>query len=259
MSTENKNRKGLISALKKPIQIYGLLLLIMESLFIILLERYSEHSFSAFFIFAIIIMPLFFGILFYLLFTKHPHVNFSPENFKNQRDFLELVRLSSERIKNWKENSGENIDKSFQFNKDAANKAPEEIKVLANRIEKLFNEFSSEDLLLLHNWYNLNNQHTLALICIDIAIAKNDNGDSIHFSYRAGSLRKLKRHVESLASAELAKKLDPTNIDSYYNIARNLLILGYKREAEEEIQHIYKSKNEKYIENISKYYKEEDN
>jgi tetratricopeptide (TPR) repeat protein len=255
MKDEKSDRIGILKSLNRPIQLFGLLLLITEPLFIFLLQQYKDHSASGLFVFAIIVMPILFGLLLYRLFTKYPHVNLAPDSFTDQKDYLELFKMSSQKIENWQKVSKENISKPFEFNGEKINNSETaDIDRYAQSIEFFLNNLEPKQLIVLHNWFNAKNNHNLALICIDIAIAKGDV-DSLNFSFRSASLRKLGRNTEALYSAKLANTLDKSNIDSYYNIARVFSILGKEDEAMEYVNYILKSGDENYISNISKYFK----
>jgi tetratricopeptide (TPR) repeat protein len=55
---------------------------------------------------------------------------------------------------------------------------------------------------------------------------------SKNFSFRSANLRHLGRLIEARHSAELALELDATNSDAHYNLAKLLLQMGRRAEAE---------------------------
>jgi tetratricopeptide (TPR) repeat protein len=250
--SEPRNRFNILNSLNKPIHLYGLLLLITETLFIILLQQYKNAPFGFYFGIATIIVPIVFGILFFVLFTKYPHVNLSPDSFADQESYMKLFKLSN-KISDVEKTLKADISTPFGFvPENISQLAPQEIDIYVRNLEEFFNRIDSKQLIRLHNWLNANNNHKLALICMDIAIAKGDI-ESMHYSFRSASLRKLGRSIEALHSAKLSIQLDQTNIDGYYNIARALLIMGNRQDAIKYIDHIDKHGSEKYISNIHKY------
>jgi tetratricopeptide (TPR) repeat protein len=121
--------------------------------------------------------------------------------------------------------------------------------------EPFLKQLDSKHFETLHSWYNSKNNHELALLCMDIAIAKDQNMiSSRNFSYRSASLRKLIRYDEAEMSALLAIKLDVNNIDPYYNLAKIYLHLGNTDLAKKYKDKVDEFNNEVYTSNLKNFF-----
>jgi len=96
--------------------------------------------------------------------------------------------------------------------------------------EQILQVMAANEFFALHSWYNEAERHDLALLCLDVAIARG-MATSKNFSFRSASLRKLGRLREALHSAKLAIELDSANVDAYYNLSKIYKEMGKMEEA----------------------------
>ncbi|CCI24926.1 hypothetical protein [Microcystis aeruginosa] len=108
--------------------------------------------------------------------------------------------------------------------------------ILKSNMSDFLASIGEAELLTLHAWYNENNNHSLALQTLSLAIAKGTVRDpattSKNYSFASASLRKSYRLDEAEAFALLALKLNPNNLDAKYNLALINKLLGNTKEGE---------------------------
>lgn len=108
--------------------------------------------------------------------------------------------------------------------------------ILKSNLSDFLASVGEAELLALHAWYNENNNHSLALQSLCLAIAKGTVRDSAtaskNYSFASASLRKSYRLDEAEAFASLAVKLNQNNLDAKYNLALINKLMGNIKEAE---------------------------
>jgi FimV-like protein len=82
----------------------------------------------------------------------------------------------------------------------------------------LLREMNATEFLTLHTLYNEGQNHSLALLTMNIAISKGLTA-SKNYGFASASLRKLGRLREAKAFAQIALQIDSVNVDARYNLA----------------------------------------
>lgn len=121
--------------------------------------------------------------------------------------------------------------------------------------EAILQRMTANEFFALHSWYNEAERHDLALLCLDVAIAKGMS-TSKNYSFRSASLRKLGRLKEARNSAEFALILNAQNIDAHYNLAKIFKEMGNQEHAEHHLKVVLKSGSPIYTERLSQAFRE---
>jgi len=95
----------------------------------------------------------------------------------------------------------------------------------------------------------------MALICIDIAIAKGATS-SKNYSFRSASLRKLGRLLEAKHSAIIALELDTASIDAMYNLSKIYHVSGDRQLSKKYEKMVVESGASDYIDKLKKFYRD---
>lgn len=199
-------------------------------------------------LFVVFFPVLVFGSFFYLVINHHTKL-YSPSDFLNPDDFTDLVRDSSNKIADL--NAFGRVDIRSPI-RSAQTLPPEQRKTVERAIadvEPVLESFSAYSFETLHSWYNSINRHDLALLCVNIAIAKSATSENLAF--RSASLRKLGRFSEALHSAIAATELDSNNIDAYYNLVIIYVSMKNFSKAQEAYKVVLASKMRDYIQKLN--------
>lgn len=208
-----------IEKISKPITLLAFLGVVIEVI-ISSLAFFAKDS-PYFFILALasLILPLYLISLIYRLITKYHYRLYTPSDFSNEEHFLKVIEITTKEIEEKGKTNSFNIFKPFMFDSVKGEVSSIYSGQNTEKIERFLNELDSKAFLSLHSYFNSQEKHDLALLCIDIAISKGPS-TSEWFSFRSGSLRKLGRINEALHSAIIATEIENTNIDAHYNLAK---------------------------------------
>jgi hypothetical protein len=176
-----------------------------------------------------LLLPIFLSSMIYRLITKHHGNLYSPRDFTNAEDFITIVKMTAGSVQKIGKSAGGNIFEPLRDHKIDAQQAVR-INDQVITIEKVLNTNAPSDYLILHSWFNAEQRHDLALMCIDLAIAKGAN-DAKNFSFRSASLRKLHRITEAMSSVTMALDLVPDLPDALYNLACIHIQIGNRDKA----------------------------
>ncbi|HET6838146.1 MAG TPA: tetratricopeptide repeat protein [Bradyrhizobium sp.] len=178
-----------------------------------------------------LLLPVFLASMIYRLITRHHGNLYSPGDFANAEDFIKIVKMTAGSVRQIGRTATGNIFEPLRDHTiDVQQAIPINNQVIT--IEKVLNANAPSDYLILHSWFNAEQRHDLALMCIDLAIAKGAN-ESKNFSFRSATLRKLGRIKEAMSSAALALDLSPNHPDALYNLACIHLQIGGRDKAVE--------------------------
>jgi tetratricopeptide (TPR) repeat protein len=191
-----------------------------------------------------IALPFVLILIIYRLISAHYAKLYRPQDFRNENDFLEIVKLSTQSIRRFS-----SIFRPFGGDEKIDFRQRSGIREQVTRIETVLGETSSSDFLALHSWFNSEQRHDLALVCIDVAIAKGENSPR-NFSFRSASLRKLNRLPEALSSTEMALTLKPSDSDALYNLARIHMQTGDIEKANQILDRLRQSGEKLYVERL---------
>lgn len=238
------------SIITKPIPLLAFMGMMVEGI-VGLLAAYSQSTpFFGLLALGLVVLPLVLIISIYRLITRYPTHLYHPNEYPQSDQFISLMKLSSSRILQLNKKTQSIFDPT-KTNRSIQQDEKDKINESTIELESILNSVSSKDLLNLHSWYNAIDRHDMALICIDMSIAKGA-ASSKSFSFRSATLRKLGRLVESSKSAETAIQLDATNIDAYYNLAIINTMLNNMEIATKYKKIILDSNNEPYISKLNK-------
>jgi tetratricopeptide (TPR) repeat protein len=183
-------------------------------------------------VFAAVLLPLFLVTVIYRLITRHHGKLYAPFHFQRDGDFLRVLEDTRPAVERLGRLNRQDHYRPFSLSRAASTEEAELVGAHAKQWEDLLVSMSAEEFLALHSWYNELSQDALALLCLDIAIAKGMLG-SKNFSFRSANLRHLGRLSEARHAAELALELDGTNTDAHYNLAKIFALMGERPSGEE--------------------------
>jgi tetratricopeptide (TPR) repeat protein len=167
---------------------------------------------------ALVTLPLILLGMIYKLITAHHDKLYSPSDFSESQEFVELVKRSSTEINRVGVGPNYNIFTPHIDNTPLPDKTEQLIDEEISDVKQLLISLEPTYFEIFHSWFNSQEKHDLALLCMDIAIANGAN-TSKNFAFRSASLRKLNRFVEARHSALIACELDEKNSDAFYNLA----------------------------------------
>jgi len=148
--------------------------------------------------------------------------------------------LPSADVENVGKSNVQNVYQPFLLTQQADSDLVKHISKHASAWEQILQAMSVNEFFALHSWYNEAERHDIALLCLDVAIAKG-MATSKNFSFRSASLRKLGRLREALSSANLALELDSANVDAHYNLSKIYKEMGRTDDATKHVQIVLKN------------------
>jgi hypothetical protein len=209
-------------AVSNPIQLLAFLGMIVEAVVGGLIFTLRSTSLEPWILGALVIaaitLPVMFGLLIYRLLTSHHLKLYAPRDFSTPAEFLRAIELSRD--------GAEQLNRlrapaNYRPWRVSGNATTDELELLAYRVnvwQPILDLMNAAEFLAIHSWFNERDDHSRALLAIDIAIARGYLTSGV-FAFRSASLRKLGRVLEAQSSAKLALALDERNLDAHYNLA----------------------------------------
>lgn len=232
-----------------PIPLLAFLGTIVEGIIAILAyslrEGEADRGLFVALIVSAITLPLVLVSAIFRLITRHHGKLYAPFHFARGEDFLHVLNETKPAVERLGQLNRQDRYRPFSL---AEATSSEEVSLVgghARRWQELLAFMTPEEFITLHAWYNEIGNDPLALLCLDIAIAKGML-TSKNFSFRSANLRHMGRLSEAKHSAELALELDGTNTDAHYNLAKILVLTGNRLEGEKHAKHVLQEDRSAY-------------
>ena len=228
------------SRISNPIALLAYLGILVEGVVGIIAYHSADKPVFSFLATGLILLPVLLGLLIYRLITVHYSKLYSPSQYPNPDDFLKIVQLTSQTLSTLGRESPSNIFRPLGHDRPVDSAKASLVRPDIAVVEAFLQSVHAGEFLIFHSWFNQTGRHDLALICIDIAVAKGA-ATAQNCSFRSASLRKLGRVQEAIHSATIALELEPDNPDALYNLARSYIALGRNSDAKRVLEVLQKN------------------
>ncbi len=207
------------SSITSPIPLLALFGGVVELLIAALVFKMAPQN-QPYLMASAVFLPLAWLVVIFILIARYHQNLYAPADFSRPEHFLATMPNHARELL-----EGGTLGKPSDFSpfKFSGRTTPKDFAELQRDIlmthwTPLLNSINATEFLALHAWYNEIQNHSLALVTMNVAIARGFAA-SKNYSFASASLRKLGRLVEAKAFTKLALQLDRENIDAKYNLA----------------------------------------